>query len=168
MAQGPKHDTELRAQHRIEVAARVGGAITGDIGPVGIGPEADRAADPVRPVHCVLAEHADAAFLDLIFANGRKRDALLGVEEPNIDRVVAALHANCGLALGPAQDGAEVGLAGAAAKHETIIFLPELVAVDRVIQKVGEVVEQREVALDHIGIDAGRRLGRGLVPAPRE
>src|SRR5262245_1343614 len=50
------------------------------------------------------------------------------------------------------QDGTEGGLAGAAVDDEPIILLPELVAISGIVQDVGEVVEDRHVALDHVGL----------------
>ena len=48
------------------------------------------------------------------------------------------------------------------------VELAELVAVDRVVEEIGEVVEQRQVLADDVGLGLGLRVALGAGPAARQ
>src|SRR6185295_16022993 len=82
--------------------------------------------------------------------------ALLGLGQRHIDVVEAALDANLGFAVEDSQAALE-GVVAMEAQDRAIVALAELVAdfVGRIVQKIGEVVVEREGAADRISLKLG-------------
>ncbi len=90
--------------------------------------------------------------------------ALHRVAQSKIDVVVAALHAEHGLGR-PAEQRAVDGARGAGAAVDAIIVLMKLVAVvavARIVEVPGEIVEQVQLVFDHIGVGLPRSAVVGL------
>src|SRR6185369_11766688 len=90
----------------------------------------------------------------LVAADVRFGDALDGLGQCHIDVVEAALDANLGFAV----EGAEAALESVVAmkaQDRALVALAELVAVARIIEKIGEVVVERERTADGVSLKLG-------------
>ncbi len=83
-------------------------------------------------------------------------DALDGLGQRHIDVVEAALDANLGFAVEDSEAALE-GVVAMKAQDRALVALAELVAdgVGRIVEKIGEVVVERERAADRIGLELG-------------
>ena len=77
--------------------------------------------------------------LHAVLAHGRKRVALQRLEQADTDVVAAALQPDAGLGLDAANPHIE-GVAGIEAVDRAPVELAELVAVDGIVEEVGEIV----------------------------
>ncbi len=95
----------------------------------------------IQSVQRVVDVHPDAdiTLLHAVLAHGRKPAALLGLEQADMDVVVAALQADSGLRLKAAKAPVE-GVARVEAAKRAAVELVELVAVDGVVEEIGEIV----------------------------
>src|SRR5215510_12048079 len=81
--------------------------------------------------------------------------------------VVAALHADVGLRLEAAKAPIE-GVARIEAAEGAPIELGELVAIDRIVEKISEIVEELQVGSDHVGADVALTVLARLRPIARQ
>ncbi len=112
-----------------------------------------QAGDEPRPVVDVdrgLAEAGEVPLVHPVGQQGLQGLALYRVTSVDVDVVVAALHPEGGVG-GHAGDLADHVVADLAAEGGAPVVLGVLVAVDRVVQEVGEVVEQGELVADGVG-----------------
>src|SRR5882757_10856501 len=100
----------------------------------------------------VIHPERQAAFLHAIVAHGGKERALDGPEQADVNIVATGLHSDAGPGLDAGKPRVKT-LAGVDAVDRAAIKLGELVAIDGVVESVGEVVEELERGTDHIGID---------------
>ena len=107
----------------------------------------------------VSGPQPDVAFPHAVFAHGRERRALQGFEQPDLDVVAAGLQADAGLRLDAGEAHIE-GVAGIEAVDRAPVGLAELVAVDGIVEEVGEVVEEAERRADHIGVGLALAVSR--------
>src|SRR5205823_2535655 len=115
-------------------------------------PDADGGAQPVGPARGGVGPDADIAFLHAVVARGREHRALLGLEQADMDVIVAALDADAGLRLKATKPPVE-GVPRVEAAERPAVELVELVAIDGVIEKIGEVVVELQVGADHVGAE---------------
>src|SRR4029077_14128747 len=101
--------------------------------------DADRSAQPAGPARGAIHPDADIALLHSIVAHCGEKRTLLGLEQTNMDVVVAALHADAGLRLKSAKEPVK-GVSGIEPAERAAIELVELVAIDGVVEEVGEIV----------------------------
>ena len=114
--------------------------------------DADGGAQPVGPARGAIRPDADIAFPDAVLAHGRKPASLLRLEQADMDVVVAALQADAGLRLKPAKAPIE-GVPCIEAAEGAAVELVELVAIDGVVEEIGEIVVELQVGADDIGVD---------------
>src|SRR3954451_13050022 len=100
----------------------------------------------------VIHPEREAAFLHAIVAHGGKDRALEGPEQADVNIVAAGLDSDAGPSLDAGKPRVKT-LAGVDAVNRAAVKLGELVAIDGIVEKVGEVVEELERGADHIGID---------------
>src|SRR5262245_13226643 len=81
--------------------------------------------------------------------------------------VVATLHADAGLRLKAAKAPIE-GVARIEAAEGAPIELRELVAIDGVVEKISEIVEELQVGSDHVGADLALTVLARLRPVARQ
>src|SRR3954471_13425313 len=80
-----------------------------------------------------------------------------------MDVVVAALHADAGLRL-EARQGPDGGIPCVQPADRAAVELVELVAIDGVVEKVGEIVVELQVGADDVSAD----FGLPVLARPRE
>src|SRR6185437_2331011 len=117
-------------------------------------PKTERGTQPLVPTGRRVGPDTDVALLHPVIANGRKPASLLGLEQPDMDVVIAALHANARLGFEAGKTPIEA-VPGIDAANRAAIELVELVTMDGIVEEVGEVVVQLEVRPDQIGADPG-------------
>lgn len=122
---------------------------------------------PVGPVRRVIRPERDTALLHPIVANGGQDGALKGREQADVDIVATSLQSDAGSSLDAGKPGIET-LAGVETVDRAAVKLGELVAIDGIIEKIGEVVEELERGTDHIGIDLALANVARLRPAARQ
>ena len=124
----------------------IGGRRTVHLEPVGVVAHADIAAQLVIETELVGGEHADAAFGDRVVAHSAGDLTLDGVEQADLaDVVVATFDADAPAAAAPLPLLRQVG-----AVNLSSIDLLELVAIDRVVEEIGEVRPQVQAVVDRI------------------
>ena len=149
-----EHDAGLRAGHgRLRVAGILR-CVAKDMSGKDVLADADRSAQPVGPACGAVHPYADIALLHAVVTHGREHIALLGLEQADMNVVVTALHADSGLRLKAAEPPIE-GMARVKAAEGAAIELVELVAIDRVVEEIGEIVEELQVGAHGIGADFG-------------
>src|SRR3954453_16564029 len=84
-----------------------------------------------------------------------------------MDIVIAALHADAGLHFESGETPIERMSRIDAAERATV-ELAELVAIDGIVEKVGEIVEQPQVGAHDIGADIGLSVVARLRPVARQ
>jgi hypothetical protein len=97
----------------------------------------------------------DTGLSHSVAANVRQKTSLIGVGQRKVDGVVAGLDAEGGLHRQAGKRPVE-GSRRAGAGQDTVVVLVKLVAERRIVEKIGEVVEEIERAFDHIGIGLPR------------
>src|SRR3954469_22827407 len=100
----------------------------------------------------VIRPERDAAFLHAILAHSGQDRALKGREQADVNIVAAGLQSDAAPGLDAGKPRVKT-LAGVDAIDRAAVKLGELVAIDGVVEKIGEVVEELERGTDHIGID---------------
>src|SRR5262249_61823924 len=99
-----------------------------------------------------IGPDADIALLHAVLAHRRKPVALLGLEQTDLNVVVPVLHADAGLRLQTRKAPIE-GVPCVEAADGAAIKLVELIAIDGVVEKIGEIVVELQVGADDIGAD---------------
>ena len=129
--------------------------------------DADRGAQPVGPARRRIRPQPDVAFLHAVLAHGRERCALQGLEQPDRDVVVAGLQPDAGLGFDAGKSHIE-SVAGVETGKRAAIELAELVAVDGIVEEIGEIVEELQRRADHIGADLALAVLARLRPVARQ
>ena len=93
--------------------------------------------------------------------------ALQGLEQADPDIVAARLQPDAGLRLDAADAHIE-GVAGIEAVDRAPVDLAELVAIDGVVEKVGEIVVEPQRRVDHIGVDLALPVLARMRPIARQ
>ena len=117
-------------------------------------PDAHDGAQPIGPAGGVLGIDPDAVLTHLVAADvgvGRAFDSL---GQGHVDVVEAALHPDARLAVEVSEPALE-GVMAMEAEDRALVALAELVAdrVGRVIEEIGEVVVERQRAVDRVGLE---------------
>ena len=115
----------------------------------------------------VSAHRPTLPSLHAVFADGRERLALQRLEQSDMDVVAARLQAEAGLGLDTGKAHVE-GVAGVEPIDRAAVGLAELIAIDGIVEEVGEIVEQAERRADHIGIDLALAVLARLRPIARQ
>ena len=135
---------------------------------VGICAHPQHGAEFVRPLCAIFDVNAHTRFIDVIGPRGGQpltRDAAVQLV---VDAVVLELHTD-GVFRRAAHPTHGPGVARVDTKGGAFVRLCELVAVHGVVQKIGEVREQRQLVPEHIRIDlAACTAGVRAPPRTRE
>ena len=115
---------------------------------------ADRGAQPVGPARRRIGPQADIAFPHAVFTDGRERLALQRLEQADTNVIAACLQPDAGLGF-DAADAYIDGVAGVEAIDRALVELAELIAVDGIVEKVGEIVVEVHRGADQIGVGLG-------------
>ncbi|MGY4512463.1 hypothetical protein ACVIN2_005917 [Bradyrhizobium sp. USDA 3650] len=147
-----EHHPELRAAERGIGATGIILVEQGcDVCGIVVAAQANCGPEPIGPAHGVFGKYTDAALADLVAADVGDEAAPKIIGQRQIDRIMARLQANRGLHRQPrkraVQRARDVG-----AGHQAVIVLVELVAKHGIAKEIGEVVEEVELALHHIGV----------------
>lgn len=73
-----------------------------------------------------------------------------GAKQPDMDIVAARIQSNAGLSLDPGKAHIKT-VAGVEAVQRAAVELAELVAIDGVVEQIGEIIEQLHRRAHHIG-----------------
>ena len=149
---GPKHDAGLRARHRCLGIAGIFRRVAEHAPRKDVLADANRGAQPIGPACRRVGPDADIAFLHAVLAHGRKQRTLLGLEQADMDVVIAALHADAGLSLEAAKAPVE-GMPRVEAAEGAAVELVELVAIDGIVEEIGEIVVELQVGTHDIGAE---------------
>ena len=150
---GAENQVQLGREHVVAHLARVDRKTRIDVEPVVVGADARDAAEPAQPLGGVFGVDPQAALANLVVAGGRKTVLSNRAEQRDlIDIVEAALQADAVQHVERA-DLADEGHARMNAIDGAPVGLLELVALHRVVEKIGEVGKQVEAVADGIGID---------------
>ena len=115
---------------------------------------------------CAFAINANASLTDIVAPHVRQECALISIGKAQMDIVVPGLNAESCLH-GQTGDCPLYCLRSIRARKEAVIVLMELVALGRVRQKIGEVVEEIELAFDGVDIRLPRSEAVGSSRAHR-
>ena len=159
----PEDQVELGADDAGAARAGVFGAVALHAEAIAVGAHAGHGAEGRCPARGVVEPQADAALLDVVAPCRRQRLPGLGVEQRVVDVVVLKLHANLVLAA-VAEPARRPGMARIHRRHRAPVRLRELVAIDRVVEEVGEVGKQRQVPACDVGVDLRRRVAAAAPP----
>src|SRR6185437_15975624 len=124
-------------------------------------PKTERGTQPLVPTGRRVGPDTDVALLHPVIANGRKPASLLGLEQPDMDVVIAALHANARLGFEAGKTPIEA-VPGIETANRAAIELVELVTIDGIVEEVREVVVQLQVGADQIGADLALTVLAGM------
>ena len=154
---------ERGAQEAGVGAAGIGGQGAGDLETVVVGAQAGHGAKGLGPARAVFNEQAGAGFDDVILARRRHPLARFCVVQTVEGVIVLQLQADGGVRLHLIRMRMP-GVAGVDAAGDAPVRLAELVAIDRVVEKIGEVRIQLELVADQVS--ARFRGGVAAGPAP--
>ena len=115
----------------------------------------------------VSAHRPTLPSLHAVFAHGRERLALQCLEQADTDIVTARLQPDAGLGFDAADAHIE-GVAGIEAIDRAPVHLAELVAIDGIVEKIGEIVVEPQRRVDHIGVDLALPVFARLRPVARQ
>ncbi len=115
----------------------------------------------------VSAHRPTLPSLHAVFAHGRERLALQRLEQADTDIVTARLQPDAGLGLDAGHAHVE-GVAGVEAIDRAPVHLAELIAIDGIVEKVGEIVVEPQRRVDHIGVDLALPVLARLRPVARQ
>ena len=163
------------AKDQVELGAGLGGGVGPAVGRVvAVHPEgeavharAHHGAEGVAPGHLVFHIQPQAALGNVVGAGGGHHLPRHGVVEAVSDVVVLELRAHGGFGIAPQQRD-QPAVAGVQGGGGAPVGLGKLVAVDGVVQEVGEVGKQVQPAAHHGGVDLRGFGAAGAPPAARE
>ena len=148
---GPGDHRQLGRQQLVAGLARVDRLRQAvDLEPHLVGPQAHHAAQPGRPFDGGLAVQTQQRLPHQVVAGHARDPPRHAVEQPDPGAVLAVLQADLAARRQIAQQVVEA-LAGGQAVDLAVVGLGELVAIGRAFQRVGEVGEQRDAVVDHVG-----------------
>ena len=160
---GSENETNLRADNPILFVAGVGRIVTLHIKIVVIPPQAQYRTELLGPRCLALRESAEAGLLNFIAANRVKNGTRLGPEKSHIiDAVMAHLSAQGGRRVA-AQQAMEPAVFSLAIANPAAILLEDLIAVNRIVEKEGEVGLKIQIGMVHRCVDAGCCVD-GVIP----
>ena len=164
---GPEHNPGLRARHRRLRVAGILRRVAQHPPRKIILADADGGAQPVGPARCRIGPQADIAFLHAVFAHDGERLALQRLEQADTDVVTARLQSDAGLGFDAGYAHVE-SVAGVEAVDRAPVHLAELIAIDGVVEKVGEIVVEPQRRTDDIGVDLALPVLARLRPVARQ
>ncbi len=165
---GPEHERRFRQDLVRALGAGVFRQAARDVEAELLGARAEHGARPVGPVRVVLRPEPERILVDVVLAHDRERLALFRERERHrVDAVVAARETDGVLELDRVP-AALPALREVEPADLAPVRLLELVAVDRVVQEVGEVRPQVEAVVDEIRVGGGRAGRIGARPLARE
>src|SRR5208282_2954792 len=132
-----------------------------------IAANARRRAQPGRPFHGGVGPNADIALVDRVVGQGLEGHLVVSVLQADANIVVAALHAYAGFD----REAGEIIIPTVLrleAEDRAAIELAELIAKERLAQKIVEVIIEIERRMYRIGLDPRMAVGVGLAPAARK
>jgi hypothetical protein len=159
-----EHDAPLRADEaggRVARVARVAGPY---VEPIPIPAEARARPQPRRPLHFVLREDAKRRLVHRVFANRGEPAPSGGVIEANLtDAIASQVRAEDELRR-PTSQRSQTPMRHAAAADPSTVGLLELIAVDGIVEEIGEIREQVQLVSNEVGVGARHRAGAALLP----
>ncbi len=163
----PQHESGLGARHRRLRIAGIFRRVAQHPPRKIVLADADRCAQPIGPARRRIGPQADIAFPHAVLAHGRERLALECLEQPDPDIVAARLQSDAGLRL-DAGDAQVEGVAGVEPIDHAPVHLAELIAIDGVVEKIGEVVVEPQRRVDRIGVDLALSVFARVRPIARQ
>ena len=115
----------------------------------------------------VSAHRPTLPSLHAVFAHGRERLALPRLEQADPDVIAARLQPDASLGFDTGHTYIE-GVAGIEAIDRAPVHLAELIAMDGVVEKIGEVVVELQRRIDRIGVDLALPVFARLRPIARQ
>lgn len=151
---GPQHDRALWTRHRSLRITGILQRVAQHASANGIFADTEGGSQPVCPACGSVGPNPDSAFLHMIVAHSRKPIALLGLEQSDLNVIDSALKPDAGLRLQPRKSPVN-GVTCVEASDGTAIKLIELITIDRVVEKIGEIVVELQVRANDVGGDVG-------------